>query len=133
MTPQEDSELKVLVSKLYRLNLYGRWLFVAGSWLILGSLGIWGLREEFGLWSEYFTWTAVRYSFQFQRLSTLSLAFCVGVTAAVLVWQSNNILHGGLAPAEKRRLYRQAQIILATGPKHPLWKWLFPRGKQPNQ
>jgi len=116
--------LKKCVQRLYKLNLYGRWLFVICSWLILGSWSVWGLREDIPLWFDYFTVTAVRYTFHFNPLSTLGLSFCVGITAAVLVWQSHNILRGGIAPEERKRLEKQVHKILVTGPKHPLWQWV---------
>jgi hypothetical protein len=112
------------IERLFLLHLYGRWVFVVLSWLVLGSWGVWGLRYDISLWRDYFTWTAVRYAFHFNPLSTLLLSFCVAITAAVLVWQSHNILKGGIAPAEKKRLEKQVKKILATGPKHPLWQWV---------
>jgi hypothetical protein len=124
-----DPQFKNYVQRLYQLNLYGRWLFVILSWLILGSWGIWGLRNDFPIWREYFTWTAVRYAFLFNPVSTLCLSFCVAITCSVLVWQSNNILHGGIAPAEKKRLEKHVTKILAKGPKHLLWQWVYRRQK----
>lgn len=125
-----DPYLKKYVEKLYTLNLYGRWFFVILSWIILGSWGIWGLREYIPILQDYFTWTALRYAFHYNPVSTLCLSFCVGVTAAVLVWQSRNILAGGLALEEKRRLEKQAQAILKKGPSHPLWKWVCQPSKK---
>jgi hypothetical protein len=119
-----DPDFESYVQKLYNLNLYGRWLFVILSWLILGTWGVWGLRQDIPLWFDYFTWTAVRYTFYFNPISTLCLSFCIAITCSVLVWQSNNILHGGIAPAERRRLEKTVVKILAKGPKHPLWRWV---------
>lgn len=124
-----DPRLQKGVDRLYTLNLYGRWIFVVSSWLILAPLAIWGLRHDIPLWFDYFTWAAVRYAFYYNHISTLCLSFCVAVTGAVLVWQSQNLLAGGIAPRERKKLERQASRILHTGPKHPLWKWVFPSQK----
>lgn len=119
-----DPNFQRAVERLYILSLYGRWLFVILSWLTLGTWGVWGLRHDIPLWRDYFTWTAVRYAFHFNPVSTLCLSFCVAVTGSVLVWQSQNILHGGIAPREKKRLERRVSRIFTSGPKHPLWSWV---------
>ena len=118
-----DHHLNRRVQKLHRLTVWGRWVVVTGCWLSLGSYSIWGLRSEISLWQQYFTWTAVRYALIYNRLPAFCLAFCIGSTAAVLVWQSKNILVG-LSAREKYRLEQQVRKICAVGPKHPLWKWV---------
>ncbi|MBF2018988.1 MAG: hypothetical protein IGR93_02455 [Hydrococcus sp. C42_A2020_068] len=118
-----DPNLKRQVQRLYQLTVCARWLFVVGCWMTLGSFGIWGLREEIPLWQEHFTWVAVRYAIAFNRIPALCLAFCIGVTAAVLVWQSNHRF-GGLSVQEKRRLEKEVRKIHAIGSRHPLWKWI---------
>jgi hypothetical protein len=119
-----DPVLAKQVEKLHQLTIYGRWLMVVLFWLTLGLLGIWGLRSEFPLWREYFTWSAVRYGLAFNRLSAMSLAFCIGMTAAVLVWQSKVILWG-LSDRERYRLEQEVMKIRSAGPSHPLWKWII--------
>jgi hypothetical protein len=119
-----DPELNQQVERLHRLSVYGRWLFVICCWLSLGLLGIWGLREEIQLWREHFTWAAVRYGLAYNRLSAISVAFCVGMTAAVLVWQSRNILQG-LSEQEQYRLVQKVEEIRSVGSRHPLWKWVI--------
>jgi hypothetical protein len=111
------------VQKLHQLTIYGRWLFVGCLWLILGPVCLWNLRREIALWHEYFTWVAVRYGLFYHPLSTLGLAFCISMTAAVLVWQSRNILFG-LPQQEKQRLEKQVCLIRQQGQTHPLWKWI---------
>ncbi|MGF1589511.1 MAG: hypothetical protein ACFCU7_09730 [Pleurocapsa sp.] len=117
------SDLEHKVTKLHRLTVYGRWLFVLVSWLTLGSYAFWNLKEEIALVFDYFTWAAVYYGFHFNFLPTLCLAFCVGVTISVLVWQSRNIIWG-LPAEEQRQLAKQVKKIQATGKKHPLWRWI---------
>lgn len=112
------------VQRLYDLSVYGRWLFVGVCWVILGSYGIWGLRDEFVLWRQYITWTSLRYGLAYNIIPTSCLVFCVAITAAVLVWQSRNILYG-LPMREKLRLENQVKKIHNTGPSHPLWKWVI--------
>jgi hypothetical protein len=118
-----DPELRRQVQKLHELTVYGRWLFVFCCWISLGSVGIWGLRQEISLWLEHFTWAALRYGLYYNRLSTFCLAWCIGVTASVLVWQSNNICWG-IPLKQRRRLERQVKKIRASGPSHPLWRWV---------
>ena len=111
------------VERLYQLTVYGRWLFITFSWLTVGIYGIWSLRSEISLLFDYFTWSAVYYGFHFNLIPTICLAFCVGVTVSVLVWQSRNILWG-LPSKDRQKLEQQVRKIVATGTKHPLWKWI---------
>ena len=124
MTIQSNFQQKV--NRLYELSLYGRWLFVIASWLTLGLYAIWNLREEIALCLDYFTWTAVYYGLHFNVLPTLCLAFCIGTTLSVLLWQSRNIIWG-LPEIERRKLERKVEKILNKGTKHPLWKWINSR------
>ncbi|BAZ53394.1 hypothetical protein NIES4103_60690 [Nostoc sp. NIES-4103] len=122
-TENTDPSFAQQVQKLHQLTVYGRWLFVAFLWLTLAPVCLWNLRTEISLWQEYFTWVAVRYGLFYHPLSTLGLAFCIGMTVAVLVWQSRNILVG-LPQQEKQRLEKQVCHIRQQGPTHPLWKWV---------
>ncbi|NES84819.1 MAG: hypothetical protein F6K10_27300 [Moorea sp. SIO2B7] len=119
------------IQRLHQLTVYGRWLFVFLSWGSLGSFAIWGLRREIELWREHFTWTSVRYGLAFNRIPTLCLAFCIAITASVLVWQSRNILQG-ISPKEQYRLEQKVKNIRASGSSHPLWKWVCKEGKSLN-
>src|SRR5689334_17192418 len=107
------------LQRLHQLTVYGRWLFVGCLWLTIAPLCLWDLRTEIYLWQQYFTWVAVRYGLFYHPLSTFGLAFCIGMTAAVLVWQSRNILLG-LPEPEKQRLEKQLYRIRQQGPTHPL-------------
>lgn len=111
------------VARLYKLSVYKRWLFVAVSWLTLGSYALWDLREEIAIAVDYFTWAAIYYGLHFNFVPTICLAFCIGVTVSALVWQSRNLIWG-LPADEKRKLKKQVKKILAKGDKHPLWKWI---------
>ncbi|WP_019508533.1 hypothetical protein [Pleurocapsa sp. PCC 7319] len=117
------SDFQSKVAKLYRLTVYGRWLFILFNWLTFGVYALWNLREEIALWFDYFTWAAVYYGFHFNFVPTLCLAFCVGTTVSVLVWQSRNLLWG-LPAQEQRQLEKQVKKILKQGATHPLWKWI---------
>lgn len=111
------------IERLHRLTVYGRWSIVALLWISLAPICLWQLRAEIALWQDYFTWTAVRYTIAYNRLPTLGLAFCIGATLAVLVWQSRTILLG-VAPEDAQRLGKQVLKIRQQGKSHPLWKWV---------
>ena len=119
LKPNLDKQVK----KLYQLTIYGKWLLVLCSWLTLGIFGLWGLRHEIDLWLDYFTWSAVRYGIHFNPIPSLCVAFCIGMTVSVLVWQSRNIIWGLPAP-ERYRLEQRVKRILADGSSHPLRKWI---------
>ncbi|PSO50772.1 MAG: hypothetical protein BRC40_09050 [Cyanobacteria bacterium QH_8_48_120] len=119
----DNSHFERQVQRLHKLTVYSRWLFVGFCWISIGSLGIWGMRSEFSLWLSHFTWVAVRYAIAYNLLSALCLAFCMGITAAVLIWQSRNILFG-LSSQQRRRLEQKVRRLRATEPNHPLWKWV---------
>ncbi|WGV27814.1 hypothetical protein [Halotia branconii] len=122
-TENTDPSFAQQVQRLHQLTVYGRWLFVGCLWLTIAPLCLWDLRTEIALWQQYFTWVAVRYGLFYHPLSTLGLAFCIGMTVAVLVWQSRNILVG-LPQPEKERLEKQVCRIRQQGVTHPLWKWI---------
>jgi hypothetical protein len=118
---EKDPVFNAQVQKLHKLTVYARWLFVCFLWLTIAPVSLWNLREEITLWRQYFTWIGVRYGLYFHPLATLGLAFCIGMTASVLVWQSRNILFG-LPKRDRERLERQVLLIREQGATHPLWK-----------
>ncbi|MBN3886267.1 MAG: hypothetical protein V7K64_08800 [Nostoc sp.] len=120
---KSDPSFAQQVQRLHQLTVYGRWLFVGCLWLTVAPVSLWGLHTEISLWQQYFTWVAVRFGLFYHPLSTFGLAFCIGMTAAVLVWQSRNILLG-LPQQEKQRLEKQVYRIRQQGRTHPLWKWI---------
>lgn len=122
-----DPRLQEEVLRLFQVTVYARWLFVGGLWLTVGSLSLWNLRHAIRLWLDYFTWAAVRYTLVFNRFAAAGLGLCLGMTLAVLVWQSRVILWG-LPAYEQQRLSQQVIRIRVQGETHPLWKWVC--GKQ---
>jgi hypothetical protein len=118
-----DSNFIGQVRRLHLVRVYGRWLVVGSLWLTLGIGSLWGLRYPISLLLEHFTWAALRWGLAFHWLPSLGLFICVGMTAAVLVWQSRNILFG-LSRQEQRRLEQQVLRIRQQGKTHPLWKWV---------
>lgn len=122
-TDESDLSFAKQVQKLHQLEVYSRWLFVGFLWLTITPLCVWNLRGEIALWRQYFTWVAVRYGLYYHPLASLGLFFCLGMTVAVLIWQSRNILFG-LPQQEKQRLEQQVFRIRQQGPSHPFWKWV---------
>ncbi|MFM9267997.1 hypothetical protein [Tychonema sp. BBK16] len=118
-----DPNFEIEVHRLHKLTIYGRWLTVIFLWISIGSLSIWGLRDEIALWIEHLTWAAVRYGLYFHRWPTLGLGLCLGMTFAVLTWQGRNLVWG-LPLREKQRLEQQVRRIREQGQTHPLWKWV---------
>ncbi|ARV62297.1 hypothetical protein BZZ01_30000 [Nostocales cyanobacterium HT-58-2] len=111
------------VKKLHQIQVCTRWLFVGFLWLTVAPVCVWDLRSEIALWQQYFTWVAVRYGLYYHNWATLGLSFCLGMTLAILIWQSRNILLG-LPQQEKQRLEQQVCRIRQQGPTHPLWRWV---------
>lgn len=109
------------VDRLYRLTVYARWLVLGVLWLTIGSFSLWGLRYPISLMIDHFTWAALRYGLAFHPIPATGLVVCVGMTVAVLVWQSRNILFG-LPLQERQRLEQQVSRIRQQGNSHPLWK-----------
>ncbi|MGB2927107.1 MAG: hypothetical protein WBB82_17545 [Limnothrix sp.] len=108
-----------LTPKLKKAMVIGRWLFVLGLWLTLGSYSIWGLRGEFSLWQAHLTWASVRYGLAYNPWASLALVTCVAYTCAVLVWHSQKLLQGW----SERETYRLNQTAdkIAKNPHHWLW------------
>lgn len=118
-----DTTLLQQVERLHRLTVWARWLVVAALWLTIGALSLWGLRYPISLMREHFTWAALRYGLIFHHWSAIGLTVCIGMTVAVLVWQSRNILFG-ISSQDKQRLKQQVCRIRQQGPSHPLWKFV---------
>lgn len=121
---QLDPELQLAVHRLHRIQVSSRWLFNGLATIVSLPIGLWRLRDEFQLWSEHFTWVAVRYALAFHPWATLCILMPVALIVATLVWQTRNILLG-LSYLEVQRLEKQVRRIQKRGPKHPLWSWVF--------
>jgi hypothetical protein len=119
----QDQSFAAQVQRLHQLTVYGRWLTTLGLWVIITPFALWNLQSEIALWRQYFTWVSLRYGIYYHPFAAIGLSFCIGMTAAVLVWQSRNILFG-ISKAEKQRLEEQVLKIRQQGKSHPLWKWV---------
>jgi hypothetical protein len=118
-----DLYLQRRLKRLHALSSYLRWLAVLGAWLLMAPIALWALRDEIGLWRDYFTWAAVRYGLASHRLPALGLFFCLGITVSTLLWQGYHSLRG-ISPQERTRLENQLRQIEKLKPEHPLRKWL---------
>lgn len=115
-----DPNFAEQVERLLEITVYGRWLVVVLLWLTVGSLSLWALRNEISLLQQHFTWVAVKYGLAYNRLPAVGLGLCVGMTLAVMLWQSRNILIG-MPQKERQRLEQQVLRIRQQGKSHPLW------------
>lgn len=118
-----DPIFKAQVKRLHQLMIYGRWMLVLLLWITLAPLSLWGWRYEIALFRSYFTWAALRYSIIYNPLPAIGLAFCIGITLGVIVWQSRNSFLG-IPHQEQKRLEQQVRRICHQGASHPLWKWV---------
>lgn len=116
-----NAVLQQQAQRLYKVILQLRWLSVGVLWISIAPLSLWGLRHEFALWLDYFTWTALRYSLIYNPLCAVGLIFCISLTISTAIWQSYNTLFG-LSPRYLHRLKRQVLKIRQRGKKHWLWK-----------
>lgn len=119
----KDPEFIEQIKKMHRVTVYARWLFTGFLWLTVAPICLWMLRDEMGILQQYFTWNSVKFGLFYNPLATFGLAFCIGMTLAVLIWQSRNILFG-LPKQEVQRLENQVFRIRKQGPSHPLWKFI---------
>lgn len=118
-----DPVLAREMERLHRLGVWGRWCLVIGLWLTIGALSLWHLRDDIALMLDYFTWASVKYTIAFNRVPSMGLGLCIGITAGVLIWQSRNILFG-LPDRERKQLAQRVIQIREKGPKHPLWRYV---------
>lgn len=119
----EARHFQAQVERLHELTLWWRWFLVGMLWLTVGSLSLWQLRGDLSLLSEHFTWVSLRYALAFNRGAAVGLGLCLGMTLAVLMWQTRNILWGR-SQAWQKRLERRVWHIRIQGQTHPLWRWV---------
>lgn len=125
-SPEVTEEVtEVEIEKLHRLTVYGRWVVVIILWLTIIPPSLWQLRETIALCLEYCTWSAIRIGLQYHPWATVGISFCVGMLTATLVWQSMNILRGGLSPRQKLYLKKQILKIRRRGGKYWLYRYLY--------
>ncbi|MCM1981467.1 hypothetical protein [Lyngbya confervoides] len=120
---ENNTRLYREVMRLHQIGVIGRWCLVLSLWLTIGSASLWSLRKTFGFMLDYFTWAALRYGLRYHFLAAMGLGLCVGMTLAVLMWQSRNIIRG-LPQMEQRKLVDQVLKIRRQGDSHPLWLWV---------
>ncbi len=121
---ERDPQFQEQVRRYHTLLVKGRWLVVTGWWLILGIPSVWQLRSPLLLLLNHFTWSGLYYSLYFRPLQAIGLSSSIGLTTAVLVWQSRNILFGW-PPRYQQSLERKVYRIRQQGPSHPLWPWVM--------
>lgn len=109
-----DPTFQAAVQRLHELTVYARWTAIAGLWLTVGLLSLWGLRYPISLMQEYFTWAALRHGLASNWIATIGLGLCVGMTVSVLIWQSRNILFG-LPKPEQQKLEKMVLKIRQQG------------------
>jgi len=112
------------MQRLHQLTVLSRWILIVLSWVITLPLVFWQLQEEMALLRSHFTLAAVRYALIFNRGCAIALGWCIGLTTAVLLWQSSNILFG-FSRRYRRQLERQVRRIRKQGKSHPLWRWVI--------
>ena len=120
----EETDVGVRSQQIESLRQYqmrNRWWLSLFLWLTVGLLSLWALRFEFQELNEYFTWAAVRAMLAFNRLPSLGLGICFGLTVALLYAESRHILFG-LSKSEEKQLCDRLAQIQAQGPSHPQWK-----------
>ncbi|MBE9063227.1 hypothetical protein IQ256_19900 [cf. Phormidesmis sp. LEGE 11477] len=114
--PGRGQELEALRQAMMRTW----WRICLCLWLTVGLGCLWWVRGDLIEISEYFTWAAVRSIFLYSRLAGVGIALCVGVTFALLVSESRQILWG-MSAEERSRLSAQLDRIHAQGDSHPQW------------
>lgn len=115
-----DSPYDRQLQRLKALTMQRWWMLTGILWLVCGPVFLWVFRHDYQLVRQYFTWTAVRYGLAYNRLATLGLGVCIGMTVALLVAESRHILFG-LSSGERQKLEKRLHRIQQQGPSHPLW------------
>ena len=88
------------------------------SWLVLGGLSLWWVRDEIALLNHYFTWVGLRYAIVYNRPAAIALSFCIGLTLAELIWLCRYMVWG-LPPRQEQELqtwFRATQKVYSRSP-----------------
>lgn len=112
------------MQRLHQLRVISRWGVVILSWLVTLPLLLERLQEEITLMQSHFTLASIRYALIFNLDCAIALGWCVGITTAVLLWQSGNILFG-FSLQYRQQLEKQVRRIRRQGKSHPLWRWVI--------
>ena len=121
ITAEEAKEIEALRQAMMRTW----WWVCLCLWLTVGLLSLWWVRSDLQELHQYFTWTAVRYMLFYNRLAGMGLGLCFGLTLALLLSESRQILWG-ISEGEHARLLGNLRQIHAQGPSHPQWKVIRP-------
>ncbi|MBL1209666.1 hypothetical protein [Geminocystis sp. GBBB08] len=113
------------IDRLHQLTVYGRWLLVVMSWILILPWALWELRETISLCQEYCTWSAIRAGMEFNPWGALGLVFCFAFATSVLVWQSSYILRGGLSDKQKYYLTEKVKKIRLQNKKNWLYRLMY--------
>ncbi|MEM6503398.1 MAG: hypothetical protein AAF685_16380 [Cyanobacteria bacterium P01_C01_bin.89] len=105
------------------LRLWVSGVGVGLSWLIIGGLSLWLVRDEVALLTDYFTWVGLRYAIVHNRLEAIGLSFCLGLTLAELIWFCRYLVWG-LSPRQGQQLQAWLEEIRETGDRHLLFPLL---------
>ncbi len=119
-----DPNFERAIDRLHQLTVWGRWMTVAVLWTTVGSWSLWQLRKTWETLLEYFTWSAIRVGLIFHPIAAIGLAFCIGMTLSVLIWQSRHAIWG-LPAGEHASLKSRVLKIQQQGKSHPLWRWVW--------
>ncbi|MEL6489420.1 MAG: hypothetical protein AAFV85_16610 [Cyanobacteria bacterium J06634_6] len=125
VTTDQTQEIEALRQAMMRTW----WWVCLGLWLTVGLLSLWWVREELLIIRQYFTWTAVRFMLIYHRPAAVGLGLCVGLTMALLLSESRQIIWG-ISEGERDRLLINLQKIHAQGPSHPQWKIIRPEERK---
>ena len=120
-TAEEAQEIEALRQAMMRTW----WWVCLGLWLTGGLLSLWWVRSDLQELRQYFTWTAVRYMLVYHRPAAMGLGLCFGLTLALLLSESRQILWG-ISEGEYARLLSSLNKIHEQGPSHPQWKVIRP-------
>jgi len=112
------------MQRLHQLTVFSRWVLIVLSWAITLPIVFWQLREEIALIRSHFTMAAVRYALVFNPGYAIALSWCLGITTAVLLWQSSNILFG-FSERYRQQLEKRVRRIRRKGKSHLLWRWVM--------
>ncbi|MEO0533901.1 MAG: hypothetical protein AAF215_08530 [Cyanobacteria bacterium P01_A01_bin.123] len=124
----DESSFNQDLERLQHVTMSAWWGLCTLLWLTVGGFSLWVLRHEVAQLQAYFTWTQIRYGLAYNRLPSLGLGLCVGLTVGILISQSRHILFGW-SEKENRRLRELLMRIYKQGPSHPLWRFVCRDGQ----
>ncbi len=118
-SPGDRPDLNLAIT----LRLWVSVLGVVLSWLSLGGLSLWLVRDEIALLASYFTWVGLRYAIVYNRTAAIALSFCIGLTLAELIWFCRYVVWG-LSPRQEQQIQAWLSEIRKRGDRHVLFPLL---------